>query len=161
MKARRIVLAGVLIAGAMSPAAAQETNGAFSAYLVGTYEHWRLGWATMFEIVNPTPEPIQLVGAFYDYDGRFLYCNTAELGANDKQEIPIWWLSEAIPSEHGVFKAISFKREGGGFVPVVGIVGFERHCHRTVGCTESNLAGVPLGIAAQELEMIARDCSLR
>jgi hypothetical protein len=98
-----------------------------------------------------------VVGAFYDYDGNFLTCEVVELKANDKQEVIVSWLRD-VKTDHGVFKAISFRGGRDQYQPVAGMVGFQRHCHLDHGCSESNLAAVPMEVAKPELNKIVGEC---
>jgi hypothetical protein len=158
MQIRRVIFAGLFALTAFMPASAQETNGAFGAYLVGTFEQGRAGFGTIYELINPTLEEFEVVGAFYDFNGNFLTCEVVELKPNDKQEVVVWWLPK-VTAEHGVFKAISFRGGKDAYVPVAGMVGFERHCNLKLGCSESNLAAVPMEVAKDELNKIVGECS--
>ena len=49
-------------------------NGAFSSYLIGTYEIVRFGVGTVIHIVNPTNQPLDVIAAFFDDDGNIQAC---------------------------------------------------------------------------------------
>ena len=130
-------------------AVAQE-GGNFSAYLVGIYD-LRAGY-TLFQIVNPTANPLELWIAFFDENEKPLKCAKEKLSHNDLFELDVRRLK--LPAKFGVAKIISHKETH----PTPGIVGFQRHIFEKGGPTESNLAAVPMKVLDEEMKIILEVC---
>ena len=66
-------------------------NGAFGAYLIGTYEAGRLGVGTILHIINPTTQPLEVIVAFFDDDENLETCKkfhgNDQLTPNEMKEI--------------------------------------------------------------------------
>lgn len=93
----------------------------FSSYLVGTWER-RLSINTTIQIINPTPNELEVFAAFFDDNGNCLECMRLEkLRPNAMWEIPVPKSEEG--DEFGVVKVISLKNNE----VALGIVGFKRH----------------------------------
>jgi len=134
-----------------------EDGGAFSAYLIGTYEK-RLNIFTVLHIINPTTEELRVVIAFYDDKEEYQTCLKRVLTPNDLEEINVREDVKELGPKFGVVKIISYKDDK----PVHGIVGFQRHAvvvpGTALGFTESVLASVPTELAEKELEIILEKC---
>lgn len=154
MKTVKIFLLGLfflLVLGRPVVHAQPADEGAFSAYLIGTWEQ-RFGCFTVLHVINPTPDHLTVVFAFYDDKEEFLKSHTVKLTPYDLHEIHV----KALGFKHqfGIVRIISYKDSK----PVAGIVGFQRHGHVVFGISvafsETVLASVPSELAAQHLPMI-------
>lgn len=150
----------------VSAVCAQET-GAFSSYLVGTYD-LRKDRHTLLHIINPTGQELFLYISFYDYNGTTLKCIETELSPNGRLELTVkadlerW---KVLSGKFGVVKIISLTAPKGK--PLEGIVGFQSHYfkRRFFGgwaFTESNLASLPTKVLVdhefKELKRIMGGC---
>lgn len=111
MKTVRSLLAGLLLLlfAAGPQVNAQPDEGAFSTYLVGTFEN-RLGVGTMIQVVNPANvEGLQVVIAFFDVDGAFLDCLKDSVRPNGMWEVIVPLSIPKLSKDHGVVKIISYK----------------------------------------------------
>ena len=142
-------------------------NGAFGAYLVGTYETGRFGVGTILHIINPTTESLEVIVAFFDDDENFETCKkfhgNDQLTPNEMKEIIVPLQVQGLKPKNGfgVVKIISHR---GGKEAIPGIVGFQRQVlpnpdWKGLQCfSETNLAAIPIEIAHEELEKIIRKC---
>lgn len=132
-----------------------QDGGAFSAYLIGTYEK-RFNAFTVLHIINPTMEELGVVIAFYDDKEEYQTCLKRVLTPNDLEEINVSKDVKELDPKFGVVKIISYRNHE----PVHGIVGFQRHAvvvpGTALGFSESVLASVPTELAKKELEIILK-----
>lgn len=150
---KKIIITGVVLFAALFssvPLHAQE-GGAFSSYLVGTYD-LREGYGTKIQIVNPTAYSIEVLIAFFDDNEKPLRCLKEKLSHNDLVELDVRTLK--LSAQLGVIKIASLK-DGR---PNPGMVGFQRQYYRGVLSTESNLASVPGTILSGELKIFMSMC---
>lgn len=156
-----LVLLFMQFVGGPTVYAQSKDGGAFSAYLIGTYEK-RLNFFTVLHIINPTTHHLKVVIAFYDDKEEFQKCLKVELTPNDLHEVNVALTPAGLTSSFGVVKIISyrFNPTTGNNEPFQGIVGFQRHCLVNLGFSESVLASVPTEYAAAELLRIASHCPL-
>ncbi len=133
-----------------STAATAQENGAFSDYLVGTYD-LRNGY-TVFQVVNPTAQTLEVYFAFFDDNEKPLACKKEKLSHNDLVEVDVRALK--LNAKVGVVKIISHRDRK----PVPGIVGFQRFYAARLGIAESNLAAVPPKVLDAELKIILEVC---
>ncbi len=158
MNARLLTAFALLcLAPALAPAAEAQSNGAFSPYLVGSFEQ-RYGIGTALQIINPTLEFFKVTIAFFDAGGTCKGYLVKGVNPNAVAEVLVPTLE--LRETFGVVKIISWLPEGRSRAIRPGISGFRRHCTWGVGCTESNLAGVPETFAPEELEKIYAECAL-
>lgn len=138
---------------------AVQAQGAYSSYLVGTWET-RLQQMTQLQIVNPTTSNLDILVTFWNADEECTGKLKASLSANDLWEMNlVWtdaWREQNLP-RYGVVKIISLDQRSGS--PRLGIVGFQRKFHlrdlnSPVPMSESPLAAVPHELAAGELSHI-------
>lgn len=129
-------------------------GGAFSSYLVGTYEI-RFGMFTMLQIINPTAlDDLEVIVALFDADENVQICGRYVLSANDMEVINIAKVKDEMANV-GVIKIFSH-RDGR---PARGIVGFQRQVlpsHPVF--SETVLAAVPTEVAEEELPTIMNQC---
>lgn len=152
MKKTNAVGGFVLLAALLwSPATPAQEMGAFSSYLVGTYDQ-REGYSTKIHVVNPTAQPIEVLIAFFDDNERPLRCIKEKLSHNDLLELDVRALK--IPAQFGVIKLGSFKDRK----PNPGMVGFQRQYFKGALAAESNLASVPGSILSGELKIFMTIC---
>lgn len=148
-------------------------NGAFSAYLIGTYETGRFGVGTVIHIVNPTDRPLEVIAAFFDDNGNIQACKKFHedddlLKSNGMKEIIVPLQVQGLKPKNGfgVVKIISHR---GGQEAIRGIVGFQRQVlpnpdWKSLHCfSEANLGAVPMKvddveIANEELKDIISKC---
>lgn len=142
-------------------------NGAFSAYLIGTYEIVRFGVGTVIHIVNPTNQSLEVIAAFFDDDGNIQACKKFhgenQLKSNGMKEIIVPLQVQGLNPKNGfgVVKIISHR---GGQEAIRGIVGFQRQVlpnpdWKSLHCfSEANLAAVPEEFANEELGQIISNC---
>ena len=160
-------------------------NGAFGAYLVGTYEVGRFGVGTIFHIINPTAEDREVIVAFFDDDEELVTCKKFHgkdrLSPNKMEEIIVPLQVQGLNPKNnfGVVKIISHRKapptpnnpdnNPKRREPVLGIVGFQRQVlpnpdWKSLQCfSETNLAAVPMkvdnvDIANEELQSIISRC---
>lgn len=133
----------------VATAGAQE-GGAFSDYLVGTYD-LRNGY-TVLQVVNPTAQTLEVNFAFFDDNEKPLACKKEKLSHNDLVELDVRSLK--LPAKFGVVKIISHRDRR----PIPGIVGFQRFYAARTGIAESNLAAVPPKVLDAELKIILEVC---
>jgi hypothetical protein len=150
---KKFIIGGVVLFVALFSSAAvhAQEGGAFSSYLVGTYD-LREGYATRIQIVNPTAHSIEILIAFFDDNEKPLRCVKEKLSHNDLLELDVRSLK--LPAQLGVIKISSLK-DGR---PYPGMVGFQRHYFKDVLATESNLAAVPGTVLSGELKIFMSIC---
>jgi hypothetical protein len=124
-------------------------GGCFGTFLVGTFD-MRSGY-TVFQIVNPTASPLELLVAFFDDNENPLGCIREKLSHNDLVEIDVRNLK--LRSKFGVVKIISHVDR----IPCPGIIGFQRHYFKS-GFAESNLVSIPDCFLYDELKIIMETC---
>ena len=150
---RKSIMGGIvlfIVLFAFCAVHAQE-GGAFSSYLVGTYD-LREGYATKIQVVNPTAHSIEILIAFFDDNEKPLRCLREKLSHNDLVEIDVRKLE--LKAQLGVIKIASLK-EG---KPYPGMVGFQRQYYKGILATESNLASVPGTILTGEIKIFMEMC---
>ena len=155
-----LVLLFMQFVGGLTIYAQPKDGGAFSAYLIGTYEK-RFNIFTVLHIINPTNSNLRVVIAFYDDKEEYQTCLKVELTPNDLHEVIVTSATPGITSPFGVVKIISYRTNPttGMKEPYQGIVGYQRHCLVNLGFSESVLASVPTEYAAAELSIIASRCT--
>ena len=134
----------------VSTSARAQEGGAFSTYLVGTYD-LRNGY-TVFQVVNPTAQALEVYFAFFDDNEKPLTCKKEKLSHNDLVEVNVKTLK--LGAKFGVVKIVSLRDKK----PASGIVGFQRFYSEKLGIAESNLAAVPAAVLEKELEIILGVC---
>lgn len=157
MKTIQVCIIGLLLTlCAMSTTVYAQEGGAFSPYLVGTYD--QRAARTVLQIINPTAKDFEVYIAFFDDNEKPLKCVKEKLSHNDLLEIDVKKLE--LRANFGVVKIVSHI----GGKPVPGVVGFQRNYFTQVGgrapfgVTESNLAAVPARILDGELKIIMDVC---
>jgi len=160
-----LLLNFILLLFAATPTANAQVaeGGAFSSYLIGTYEA-RQGVHTLIQVVNPTRSSLEFVMGFFDVNGNFLTCVEGRIEPNGMREV----FAPASPNgkpnigkDHCVVKIISHKQGK----PTPGIVGFQSKVSTTPQgnavtktMSESLLASVPIYYAKEELAYILSLC---
>lgn len=134
----------------ISFSARAQDGGAFSSYLVGTYD-LRNGY-TVLQVANPTAQSFEVYFAFFDDNEKALACKKEKLSHNDLVEVNVQALK--LNAKYGVVKIISLREKK----PVPGIVGFQRFYAEKLGITESNLAAVPTAVLDKEIAIILDAC---
>lgn len=129
----------------------------FSEYLVGTYER-RFNIGTVFQIINPTIQPLNIVAAFFDDNGNYQTCVKKKLGPNDMHEIQV----PPNLKTYGVVKILSYIEDR----VKPGIVGYQRHLYIELvpggekTFSEAGLASVPKEYAQPEFDRLRPLCPL-
>lgn len=125
-------------------------GGAFSTYLVGTYD--LRDTHTVFQIVNPTAGKLEVYIVFFDDAERPLKCVKEKLTRNDLLEVDVRKVEPG--AKFGVAKIVSLRDKK----PYFGIVGFQRNYFETKAFSETNLASVPGKILDEEMRILMEIC---
>ena len=152
MKTRCFIFGLFIILFLSVTAVYAQEGGAFSSYLVGTYD-MRNAY-TVFQIINPTGTGIDVYVAFFDDNENPLICKKYNFSHNRLIEIDVRKLELKPKFGFGVVKIVSLLDKH----PFPGLVGFQRQYFAKMSVTESNLASVPGKILDDELKIIMGIC---
>ena len=156
MRIKEAAILTFFVASLLPVSNADAENGAFSSYLVGTYEK-RFNGATNIQIINPTTNYLNVYVTFYDDQENCKLWLNVELSPNDLEELSTLNRVLVDLPTFGVVKIISHRDNA----PFEGIVGFQTQCIWGMGCVQSNLAGIPNPIASEEIKKIMSDCGIQ
>jgi von Willebrand factor type A domain len=123
-----------------------------SAYLIGTFD-LRQDGSFVVDIMNPTPDPLEIVVSLFDPNGQPLRCERSKVAGNGMIDINIGRLDPG--SKNGVVKVVSF--EPGTKRPKLGIAANQVRVTER-GMTETSLHTVPGPVLESDLKKILAAC---